>query len=70
MSTRHLHMTGVSPHLSLASRELNVVATQRTSNLSNVGSENHPVKKVATPPTRHAHILTRHAREREKCLPI
>ena len=47
VSTRHLHVIGVSPRVSLGQRELNVVATQRTSNLSNAGSENHPIKKVA-----------------------
>ena len=42
VSTRHLHVIG-----GITSSYTNVVATQLISNLSNVGSENHPIKKVA-----------------------
>ena len=61
MTCRHVTFTwlGVSPRLSLAQRESNVVATQRTSNFSNVGSENHPIKKVAiTIDTSRSHTYT------------
>ena len=61
MTCRHVTFTwlGESPRLSLAQRESNVVATQRTSNFSNVGGENHPIKKVAiTIGTSHSHTYT------------
>ena len=62
VSTRHLHVIGVSPRLSLAKRKSNVVATQRTSLPSNVGSEARPIRKVA--------ITTGHVHAVKKCLPI
>ena len=69
---RHVTFTwlGVSPCLSLAQCESNVVATQRTSYLSNVGSEAHPVKKWRSPSTRHVRILTRQIYAAKKCLTI
>ena len=49
MTCRHVTFTwlGISPHLSLAQCKSNVVATQRTSYLSNAGREARPIQKGA-----------------------
>ena len=59
VSTRHLHMIGDITSSFIGLAELNVVVAQRTPHLSDVGSENHPIKNVAvTIDTSHSHTYT------------
>ena len=57
VSTRHLHVTGGITSSFIGLARVDFVSTQRTSNLLKVGSENHPIKKVAiTIDTSRSHI--------------